>query len=168
MLGVRARHKRPFSSTACDGPAHVHAFCSGLVRPVLKHGPKSLTVGQVFLWVLEPAAQATDFDLESRMRKSISVWCLSLPLCLSLCFFLFVPFLSLSVSVSLHLLLILIIILILTLFNFTLFCLAPVTKKKKKQGLIEKHRVEKAPSMKATHEQRGDDNDEEADHQSPK
>ena len=41
------------SSTACDGPAHMHAFFfSGLVRPVLKHGPKSLIVAQVFLWVL--------------------------------------------------------------------------------------------------------------------
>ena len=45
---MRARQKAAISSTACDGPAHVHAFFSDLVRPVLKHGRKSLTVEQVF------------------------------------------------------------------------------------------------------------------------
>ena len=47
----------------------------------------SIHVTKFFLWVLEPAsalkapawtsAQATDCDLESRLRKSKSVWCLS-------------------------------------------------------------------------------------------
>ena len=41
-----------FSSTACDGPAHVHAFVCGLLQLVLEHGPKSLTIGQVFSRVL--------------------------------------------------------------------------------------------------------------------
>ena len=76
-------------------------------RPVLKHGPKSLTVGRVFFagaklanalkapaWTL---AQATDCDLESGSRKSISVGgprlCFRRSRCLS-------PSLSLSPSPS--------------------------------------------------------------------
>ena len=46
------RAKAAISSTACDGPAHVHASFSGLVRHVLKHGPKSLTVKLFFFGVL--------------------------------------------------------------------------------------------------------------------
>ena len=73
------------SNTACDGPTHVRAFFffSGLVRPVLRHGPWSQTVGEVFFVGaktckrLEIAcldlAQATDCDLKSRSRQSISV-----------------------------------------------------------------------------------------------
>ena len=63
--------------------------CLALVRPVLKQGPKSLTVGPVFFWVLKPAsalnapawtsAQATDCDLKSRSCKTKSVWGLSVP-----------------------------------------------------------------------------------------
>ena len=50
--------KAAISSIACDGPAHAHAFfffLSGLVRPVLKHGPKSLTVEHFFFgcWNLQ-------------------------------------------------------------------------------------------------------------------
>ena len=41
--------KAAISSTACDGPAHMHVFFFLIsFRPVLKHGPKSLTVEQVF------------------------------------------------------------------------------------------------------------------------
>ena len=98
-------------------PAHVHAFFffsfSGLVRLVLNHGPKSPTVGQVFLsasalfalaWTL---AQATDCDLESHSRKSICVgvrvWCCSFPFASSSFspFSLFSFFLSISFFISL-------------------------------------------------------------------
>ena len=40
---------------------------SGLVRPVLKHGPKSLTVDQFFLWVLEPASACLDLSIGNRL-----------------------------------------------------------------------------------------------------
>ena len=81
MLGVRARQMRSFRAP----PVMDQLTCTGFF--FLIYGPKSLTVEQVFLWVLEPAsalkalawtsAQATDCDLQSRFRKSISVWCLS-------------------------------------------------------------------------------------------
>ena len=98
--------------TACDGPAHMHAFFFLVsFRPVLKHGPKSVTVEQVFFVGAKPAsalkalawtsAQATDCDLKSRLRNSISVWCLS-PFSLSL-FFLFSLFFSLFLRLSVSL-----------------------------------------------------------------
>ena len=70
------------SSAACVGPAHMHAFFSGLCRPVLKHGPKGLTFWHFFCAsaLKAPAwtsTRATDCDLKSRLRKSISVWGLS-------------------------------------------------------------------------------------------
>ena len=81
-LGVRARQRRPFRAP----PAMDQLTCtrfSGRVRPVLKHGPKSLTVWHVVLCLLEPAnalkapactsAQATVYDLESGSRKGKSV-----------------------------------------------------------------------------------------------
>ena len=45
-------------------------FFSGLVRLVLKHGPKSLTVEQVFVWVLNLQA-----SLSAGLRNE-SLWCL--------------------------------------------------------------------------------------------
>ena len=56
MLDVRARQRRPFRAP----PAMDQLTCTRLflvlVRPLLKHGPKSLTVGLFFLWV--PSLQA--------------------------------------------------------------------------------------------------------------
>ena len=58
----------------------MHAFFFGLVRSVLKHGPKSLTVKQFFVGakpasalkaLASTAAQATDCDLESRLLPSL-------------------------------------------------------------------------------------------------
>ena len=69
-------------------------FFSGLVRPVFKHGPKSPTVGPVFVVDAEPAstlkaaawtsAKASNFHLESGSRMSVSCPRLSLSLSLSL------------------------------------------------------------------------------------
>ena len=87
--GVRARQRRPFRAP----PVMDQLKCTRLF--FLIHGPKSLTVERVFFCgVLKPAsalkapawtsAQATDCDLQSRLRKSTNVWCLSLSLCLPL------------------------------------------------------------------------------------
>ena len=48
MLSVRARQRRPFRAPPVMDQLTCTRF-SGLVRPVLKRGPKSLTVGQVFV-----------------------------------------------------------------------------------------------------------------------
>ena len=114
MLGMRARQMRPFRAPLVMDQLTCTRFF------FLIYGPKSLTVEQVFLWVLEPpntlkalawtSALGTDCDLQRRLRKSTSVRCLSLPLslslsfscCLSLSLSLFLS-LCLSVSVSLPL-----------------------------------------------------------------
>ena len=101
------------STTACDGPAHMHAFFSGLLSSRLEaRAQKSNRLGKFILWVLEPASalkafawtstQATDCDLESRLRKSMSVWSLSLFLSssVSLCLLLSLPLHSSSSSSS--------------------------------------------------------------------
>ena len=74
MLGVRAlaRQRRPFRAPLVMDQLTLTRFFR-LVGPVLKHGPKSPTVGQVFIAAAEAAsalkapawtaAQATDHDL---------------------------------------------------------------------------------------------------------
>ena len=59
MLGVCARQRRPFRAQ----PVMEQLTCthfSGLVRPVLKHRQKSLTVGQGFFVGAKPASAFTE------------------------------------------------------------------------------------------------------------
>ena len=97
--------KAAISCTACDD----QLTCTRFFFFFSNHGPKSITVEQVFLWVLNLQAprkrllgrlHRQPIVVQSRLRKSISVWCLSLffRLSLSLFVFLFLFLLFLFIS----------------------------------------------------------------------